>query len=339
MTRIGLVLGAGGIAGFGYHSGVLSALSRVTGWDPRTAGVIVGTSAGAVFAAILRGGVRADDVLAHLLAAPSNPETMALLRTLSGRDQRGPSWLWLGPAAPRLAVSELMRPWRLRPGVFSAALLPSGRIPTRVLGDRARALHGRAWPDATLWVCAVRLDDGTRVVFGTDGGDVDTGTAVEASCAIPAFFRPVVVDGVAHIDGAVHSPTNADLLAGLDLDLAVIVSPMSSTCSTAARSLNPLDRMRSSRLLAREVDQVESHGTPVLVVQPDRNEVATMGPVPMDPTRLVPTTLHASSATLERLTARGLAAQLDILRQAAETQVSPADVPYPGGPMMRGRGR
>jgi NTE family protein len=331
VTRVGLVLGAGGITGFGYHSGVLSALSRVTGWDPRTAEVIVGTSAGAAFGAVLRGGVRTDDVLAHLLAAPSNPDTMARLRTLSGRDVRGPSWLWFGPAAPGLVVSELTRMWRLRPGVLSAALLPSGRIPTSIIGDRARALHGAGWPDAALWVCAVRLDDGERIVFGIDGRGVDTGTAVEASCAIPAFFRPVTIDGVAHIDGAVHSPTNADLLAGHDLDLVVIVSPMSSGCGVAVRSLNPLDRIRSARLLAREVGQLKAGGTPVLILQPDQSEVATMGPVTMDPTRLVPTILQASSSTLERLTGPSLVERLDVLRRAAETQVPPADVPYPGG--------
>ena len=77
--RIGLVLGAGGITGFAYHSGVLSSLNRLTGWDPRTADVIVGTSAGSGFGAMLRGGVLVDEVIAHLLASPSDPETMARL--------------------------------------------------------------------------------------------------------------------------------------------------------------------------------------------------------------------------------------------------------------------
>jgi NTE family protein len=44
--RVGLVLGAGGVVGGAFHSAVLAALQETTGWDPRTADVIVGTSAG-----------------------------------------------------------------------------------------------------------------------------------------------------------------------------------------------------------------------------------------------------------------------------------------------------
>ena len=45
---IGLVLGAGGVVGQAYQVGVLAALEREAGWDPREAAIIVGTSAGSV---------------------------------------------------------------------------------------------------------------------------------------------------------------------------------------------------------------------------------------------------------------------------------------------------
>src|SRR3984957_20592699 len=51
---IGLVLGAGGVVGQAYQAGVLSALAREVGWDPREATMVVGTSAGAVTGAALR---------------------------------------------------------------------------------------------------------------------------------------------------------------------------------------------------------------------------------------------------------------------------------------------
>src|SRR5687768_17021757 len=41
---IGLVLSAGGGAARSYHAGTLAALAADTGWDPRTADLIVGTS-------------------------------------------------------------------------------------------------------------------------------------------------------------------------------------------------------------------------------------------------------------------------------------------------------
>ena len=39
--RVGLVLGAGGVAGGAFHAGVLPALHEATEWDPRPAGVLV----------------------------------------------------------------------------------------------------------------------------------------------------------------------------------------------------------------------------------------------------------------------------------------------------------
>jgi NTE family protein len=62
MTRVGLVLGAGGVVGQAYHAGVLAALEHDLRWDPRSAGIIVGTSAGSITASLLRGGVRAGDL-------------------------------------------------------------------------------------------------------------------------------------------------------------------------------------------------------------------------------------------------------------------------------------
>ena len=62
--RVGLVLGAGGAAGAAYHAGALLALQVDTGWDPRTADVIVGTSIGSIVASLLRAGLSTDDLAA-----------------------------------------------------------------------------------------------------------------------------------------------------------------------------------------------------------------------------------------------------------------------------------
>ena len=347
--RIGLVLGAGGITGFAYHAGVLSALGRLTGWDPRTADVIVGTSAGSGVGAMLRGGVPVDEVLAHLLAAPSNPETMTRLRVLSGREFNSPSWLWFGPGSPRLLLEELRKPWKLRPSRLATALIPNGRIPTEFLGDRARQLHALDWPDESYWVCAMRLSDGQRVVFGRNEADiaaassdahgdvgidvagVDVGTAVEASSAIPGFFQPVWIHSERYIDGAIHSPTNADLIGSqeLDLDLVVIVSPMSGECRPAVRSMDALSRLTSGNTLKREVAGLRDMGHEVLVLEPGAEEIQTMGPINMDPTRMVPTVLQASASTLQRLVDPRYEDALATLQEAADATTSPPVVPYP----------
>lgn len=54
--RVALVLGAGGITGIAWLSGALTALREETGWDPATADLITGTSAGAVAATVLAAG-------------------------------------------------------------------------------------------------------------------------------------------------------------------------------------------------------------------------------------------------------------------------------------------
>ena len=55
--RIGLVLGAGGLVGLAHHAGSLAALELNLGWDPRSADVIVGSSAGSIVATLLRASI------------------------------------------------------------------------------------------------------------------------------------------------------------------------------------------------------------------------------------------------------------------------------------------
>ena len=50
MFSIGLVLSAGGPLGDPWHSGVLGRLQETTGWDARTADLVIGTTAGAITA-------------------------------------------------------------------------------------------------------------------------------------------------------------------------------------------------------------------------------------------------------------------------------------------------
>ena len=74
MTSVGLVLGAGGVVGHAYHAGTLATIAEVTGWDPRTAAVIVGTSAGSGVGATLRAGLAAHDFAARITGEPLSPE-------------------------------------------------------------------------------------------------------------------------------------------------------------------------------------------------------------------------------------------------------------------------
>ena len=95
MTRVGLVLGAGGLVGQAYHAGVLAGIADSTGWDPRDASLIVGTSAGSAVGTYLRLGLGAEDFAGLLCHEALSPEGAALLARL------GPTGDWTEPTLAR----------------------------------------------------------------------------------------------------------------------------------------------------------------------------------------------------------------------------------------------
>src|SRR5437763_10521699 len=169
MSRIGLVLGAGGSVGHAYHSGVLAALEEI-GWDARTAEVIVGTSAGSVVAAYLRAGMSGGDLSAATRRRPLSAEGAALLtRAGRGRALETPGLQHADVAGGPAAADLLLRPWGVRLGTLAAAVLPAGKVSTEPIAAQVRAVFGDAWPDRPTWICAVRLSDGRLVAFGSPG--------------------------------------------------------------------------------------------------------------------------------------------------------------------------
>jgi NTE family protein len=290
VTSVGLVLGAGGVVGQAYHAGVLAALESETGWDPRSADIVVGSSAGSITGTLLRLGVAASDLSALATRSPLSLEGASLVERIlpDPSDLPSPpprSWLrpWRPPSAALLARIAT-RPWSFRPGVAAMTMLPAGRID---LTDRARPLHemvGHRWPE-DLWICAARRTDGARVVFGRDGSPpAPLASAVLASCAIPAYFAPVVVGGVEYFDGGVHSSTNADVLRVRRPELVVVVSPM-STVRPPLGTPDALLRWSAHRRLEREARRLERAGSVVVKIEPGSSSQDAMGLRPMDDRR------------------------------------------------------
>jgi NTE family protein len=281
MSRVGLVLGGGGIVGQAYHGGALAALHDATGWDPREAEVVVGTSAGAASGAELRAGLSGADMAARRDGSDFTPEGRGLLRSLGPPPQVQPEEVEVDVGRARAAYRRLLarsvtRPGSVRPGVLTAVAMSPGRLSAAWLRHQVHWLHGSTgWPAGAFWPVALDLDSGRRAVFGRDGApDAELGAAVEASCAIPGVFAPVAIGDGLYIDGGGWSPSNADVLAGLGLDLVIVVSPMTGS----ARDRE--DRfMRSACrwLLMVEVARVRARGTPVAVIEPDAGDIACMG--------------------------------------------------------------
>lgn len=253
----GLVLGAGGRAGGAFHRGVVRALADL-GLDARTADVLVGTSAGSVMAASLRQRAPASSMAEPLATSPQR-------RGLPTRAQ---------------ALELARRPREVVNGLLLRRELGGRRSSAGFLrGSPA----GGGWPDAPLWIVAVRRSDGRRVVFGKPGEPTaDISSAVAASCAIPGYSSSVEIDGVGYVDGGVHSPTNADLLADSGLDVIVVSAPMSVRLRGARPRLDLGARLLFSGYLREELWVLRRRGNRVLTVEPDAAVLAVMGLNMMD---------------------------------------------------------
>jgi NTE family protein len=305
-----LVLGAGGLTGQAFHLGVLTALEDMTGFDGRTADVVVGTSAGSLVAAALTAGFGAGDQAAMLLGDPPSAAAQRRLTELKAQASNLPVLeqevaFRRGPLAPSALLAAARRPWAVRPGAVLSGLAPAGRNTTHGISRGVSHLHGESWPGERLRICAVRARDARRVVFGTPGAPVvDVGTAVAASCAIPGYFSPVVIDDQPYVDGGGHSPTNADVLSKDRPNLVVISSPMSFGPGGGTRSPDALIRLAVRRYLAREVRLLRRHGATVVVFQPSPQDLAAMGVNPMKLLRGAEVIAAAAATVRLRIDAR-----------------------------------
>lgn len=282
MARIGLVLGAGGTIGQAYQAGVLAALEHDLGWDPRSAELIVGTSAGSITGTLLRLGVPAPELAAWAVEAPLSLDADPLQRWLSRERPQFPPFTfrhWLRPwrlPSPALLARLARRPWAIRPSVAAMTLMPAGLTDLTAHTAIPAEVCETDWLGG-LWICAARRRDGRRVVFGRPGApESRLGTAVAASCAIPGYFRPVRIDDVEYFDGGVVSPTNADVIAPLALDLVIVVSPLSAA-QGRSRGLDAPLRYAAHRRLERELRAVHREGTRVVRFEPGERVLGAMG--------------------------------------------------------------
>ena len=215
-------------------------------------------------------------------------------------------------AAPGALLQAARQPWRVRPGALVAAVLPAGTVSTESIAGGVGGLFRDGWPAAPTWVCAVRLDAATRVVFGREGApEAGVGEAVAASCAIPGWFAPVEIDGVRYVDGGVHSPTNLDLVGGLGLDLVVVSSPMSAAGRAPALRPDQAIRTFTRAQLDAEAVRVRRRGTPVVAFQPTPDDRDVMGIDAMDAGRRAAVVEQVKASTRKRL------ARADVRRRLA----------------------
>lgn len=155
--------------------------------------------------------------------------------------------------------------------------------PARLDQDAAAGLWSR-WLPTEQWPRALRITavghHSGRVTVWSGEHEVPLAAAVAASTAAPGIVPPVEVAGRLHVDGAVRSPTNADL-AGTGIGHE----------GTDVLVLAPV----VTQDLRRETDLLRALGCSVTVVSPDPGELdgafevgsnAVLGPARIRPAAL-----------------------------------------------------
>jgi NTE family protein len=278
--------------------GALRAVEQVQGVDATESDILVGTSAGSVLAALLSRGITTGELTRHHQGTPL-PGDLAIewdYDTITGGPL--PPRPSFRPGSPRLLAAALRHPRQIGPILGLSAVLPTGRgslAPIREAISQAIAVTDaqRPRPSGRLlpvpWIVATDYRTGARVAFGRDLS-ADLAAAVVASCAIPAWYAPVTIDGERYIDGGTVSNTSCDLLLDQAMDEVYVLAPAASFQDVAAGTtrgerVERWIRRIVTRSVRAEVKQLRDRGTRVVVVTPTTEDLALIGVNLMNPSR------------------------------------------------------
>lgn len=302
MSRVGLVLGGGGITGAAYEMAALMAIELATGWDPNDAEVVVGTSSGAFVAALVRHEALTLDSM--VLATDNRDDVADRIRS------------HIYTKGPRSAVSKWVRhgivPGVRRPGL---TMLLGSPAPYHAIGisewvtTHIGAEAAVGWPEKPTAIVAHDIEARQRSAFGTTGApEVGISHAVAASSAVPIVFRPFEIDGRIYADGGVSSGTHADLVLGSSdgLDLVLVIAPLAAEVPRKRARFHEkvFDRV-GNRSLGEELHLIRSAwpDCEILTLSPSPSVQNASRPNPMDASRSVATftrTLISMKRTLGR---------------------------------------
>ena len=208
-ASFGIAFGGGGARGLA-HIHVIEALDEL-GIRPVA---IAGSSIGAIMGAGMASGMTGRDI--HHYA-----------RSILGR-----------------RAEVMARMWRARPGTFAEAMQGGLRVSQFNVERILKAFLPDAIPEtfAELKIpLKVTATDyfGHRLAVISDG---DLPSALAASAAIPAVFRPVMRDGRLLIDGGIYNPVPFDLIDD-DADIIIAVDVVGAPTDAERKHPTSVDLM------------------------------------------------------------------------------------------------
>ena len=210
-----LVLGGGGPVGIGWEAGLLVGLAR-SDVDVDRADAVVGTSAGSVVGFTLASGGDLTQATALVGAAQETQQAGPAAAGAAEDLEQLISTLAEAAAAPERADAAR--------AALGAVALQSPTISEEVWLEMFATFAGAEWPES--FACtAVDTESGRFQVWDRSSG-VDVQHAIASSCAVPAIFPPVMIDGRRWMDGGVRDMLNADVASGCDVVLAVSCTPL-----------------------------------------------------------------------------------------------------------------
>ena len=126
-----------------------------------------------------------------------------------------------------------------------------------------------------------------------------------ASCAIPGWYAPVMIDGHRFVDGSACSATSVDLFAGMGLDEVYVVAPLVSFETDQPRSFLVKMERRWRAVVTRrclhEVEKLRAQGTKVTILAPGPEDLEAIGGNVMQASRriaVLETSLRTSAQAL-----------------------------------------
>ena len=238
-NKLALALAGGGFTGYLFEVGALTALDDLFGesFTSNDFDMYVGVSAGSAVAALLAQGVKPKEILETNLSGtrPYYFDHRDIFRPAIGE---GMKTFW---RATKQLIPLLQLYVKNYHEMTMIDLLDKGQdaLPSGIyrLEPFAKYLEntftakglGLRFVDLRkdLYIPAIDLESGDRVIFGEEGWrHISIAQAVTASSAAPIYFCPVRIEGRDYVDAGIGRPAYFDLAVAKQVDLMVLINPM-----------------------------------------------------------------------------------------------------------------